>query len=73
METAVLLVERQGQEKIEKSSNDDLKKNYRRAIEIEMKKLGASAKEMSLLKDATVENGYKYGRSPEDVAWAILQ
>ena len=48
-------------------------KRYRRKIEKEMKKMGASELEIKLLKDETVCNNYKRKRDPKDVAWAILQ
>lgn len=51
----------------------DYMTDYRSALTKEMVKLGASDKELNLIKDATIRNAVKRNRKPEDVAWALLQ
>ena len=46
---------------------------YRSLLIIEMKKMGATQDEISLIHDATIKNSIRNNRKPEDVAWAILQ
>lgn len=46
---------------------------YKAAIISEMKKLGATDKEIELLSDEVLRNGILNQRDPEVVAWAILQ
>lgn len=47
--------------------------NYRLLLIDEMLKLGASEKELQMIKDATIRNAIRKNRKPEDVAWALLQ
>lgn len=47
--------------------------DYRERVICEMKKMGASEQELSLLHDATITNSIINKREPRDVAWAILQ
>lgn len=47
--------------------------DYRNKLLIEMKKMGASDRELMLIQDATIRNAIRRKRKPEDVAWAILQ
>lgn len=46
---------------------------YREQVVIEMKKMGATEQELSLLHDITIKNSIINKREPRDVAWAILQ
>lgn len=46
---------------------------YRERVVIEMKKMGATEQELSLLQDVTIKNSIINKRDPRDVAWAILQ
>lgn len=46
---------------------------YREMLISEMKKMGASENELSLVHDATITNSIINKREPRDVAWAILQ
>lgn len=46
---------------------------YRSLLIIEMKKMGATEDEISLIHDATIRNSIRNNRKPEEVAWAILQ
>lgn len=47
--------------------------SFRKETIIELKKLGATEDELDLLHDATIKNSIRSKRSPEDVAWAIMQ
>lgn len=47
--------------------------SYRTQVVAEMKKLGATNRELLLLHDATIKNSIINKREPRDVAWAILQ
>lgn len=59
----------------EKTSNEEIISagEYRHLLQQEMIKLGATERELNLIKDATIRNALKKNRNPEDVAWAILQ
>lgn len=46
---------------------------YRALVVHEMKKMGATNQEVSLLCQETILNSLQRNRNPEDVAWAILQ
>lgn len=46
---------------------------YREQVICEMKKMGATEQEFSLLRDTTIKNSIINKREPRDVAWAILQ
>ncbi len=46
---------------------------YRTMVILEMKKMGATDQEIKLLRNETIINSIRNKRSPEDVAWAILQ
>ncbi len=46
---------------------------YRESVIVEMKKLGATEQEITLVHDATIANSIINKREPRDVAWAILQ
>ena len=46
--------------------------DYRNEVIAEMKKMGATPQEISLLKKEMIINSIKRNRKPEDVAWAIL-
>lgn len=47
--------------------------DYRARVVCEMKKMGATEQEFSLLHDITIRNSIINQREPRDVAWAILQ
>ena len=47
--------------------------SYRKRVAIEMKKMGATEQELSLLHNETIRNSIINEREPRDVAWAILQ
>lgn len=47
--------------------------SYRERVVTEMKKMGATEQELSLLHDITIKNSIINKREPRDVAWAILQ
>lgn len=47
--------------------------SYRELVITEMKKMGATDQELSLVHDATITNSIINKREPRDVAWAILQ
>lgn len=47
--------------------------SYRKALQNELIKLGASEQEINLIKDATIRNAIRRKRKPEDVAWALMQ
>ena len=47
--------------------------SYRERLLSEMKEMGASEKELSLVHDAIIANSIINKREPRDVAWAILQ
>ena len=47
--------------------------SYRESLMNEMRKMGASEQELSLVHDATIRNSIINKREPMDVAWAILQ
>lgn len=47
--------------------------SYRKALQNELIRLGASERDFKLIKDATIRNALKKNRKPEDVAWALLQ
>lgn len=47
--------------------------SYREKLINEMKKMGASEKELLLIHDATIKNSIINKREPRNVAWAILQ
>ncbi len=46
---------------------------YRCELEQQMLLQGATEKEISMIKDATIRNSIRASRKPEDVAWALLQ
>ena len=46
---------------------------YRTSVVHEMRKMGATNQEVSLLCQETILNSLQRNRKPEDVAWAILQ
>jgi len=46
--------------------------SYREKLINEMKKMGASEKELLLIHDATIKNSIINKREPRNVAWAIL-
>ena len=56
-----------------KSICQDEISNYRSLLITEMKKIGATDDDISLIHDATIRNSIRQQRKPEDVAWAILQ
>lgn len=58
---------------LEEQIDKDRIENYKERLILEMKKQGASSKDLKLIKDATIRNAIKYERNPEDVAWALLQ
>lgn len=45
---------------------------FRAQVVKEMKKMGATKVQFSLLKDGVLKNAIRNNRKPEDVAWAIL-
>ena len=47
--------------------------SYREKLINEMKKMGASEKELLLIHDATIKNSIINKREPRNVAWALLQ
>lgn len=47
--------------------------SYRSLLIAEMKKIGATNRDIDLIHDATIRNSIRNKRKPEDVAWAILQ
>lgn len=47
--------------------------SYRERLICEMKKMGASEQELSLIHETTIMNSIINKREPRDVAWAILQ
>lgn len=57
---------------LEKSISPEID-SYRKALEIEMIKLGADEQALNLIKDATIRNAIRRNRKPGDVAWALLQ
>ncbi len=46
---------------------------YKEEVLNQMILQGATEDELQLLKDEAILNGIRNNRSPEDVAWAILQ
>ena len=48
-------------------------KLYKSLLEKEMIKMGASERDLKLIKDATIRNALRNNRKPEDVAWALMQ
>ena len=50
----------------------DLEK-YRELLKIEMLKNGAKESDLNLITDEILKNSIANNRTPEDVAWAILQ
>lgn len=48
-------------------------KKFKQRVKIQMELMGATDAELRLLTNEAVMNAIKQGRSPKDVAWAILQ
>lgn len=46
---------------------------YRELVKAEMKKMGATEHELTMIHEATIRNSIINKREPGDVAWAILQ
>ena len=46
---------------------------FKKELVKEMKKLGADENDLSLISNTLIENSILNDRSPEDVAWAIMQ
>ncbi len=47
--------------------------SFRQLLYIEMKKMGATENDFSLICDSIILNSIRNNRKPEDVAWAVLQ
>ena len=60
----------------QKSSEDISQKDvvqYRLTLLCEMKRMGATENDLSLISNSIITNSIKNKRSPKEVAWAILQ
>lgn len=61
---------------IQNSSEDISQKDidqYRLTLLCEMKRIGATENDLSLISNCIIINSIKNKRSPKEVAWAILQ
>ena len=58
---------------VSKSISQDEIVRYRSLLVCEMRKMGATENEISLVHNATIRNSIRNNRKPEEVAWAILQ
>lgn len=52
---------------------DETLRKFRKKVINEMKRMGAADEHIALLKDNVIRFAIINGRSPEDLAWAILQ
>lgn len=60
----------------QKSSEDISQEDvvqYRLTLLCEMKRLGATENDLSLISNSIITNSIKNKRNPKEVAWAILQ
>lgn len=60
----------------QKSSEDISQEDvvqYRLTLLCEMKRMGATENDLSLISNSIITNSIKNKRSPKEVAWAILQ
>lgn len=51
----------------------DIFKEYKKRLQDEMIKLGATDQELKIITDTIVKNAINKDRKPEDVAWALVQ